>query len=220
MKNLKILSMNLGRGFVPIKDKRKREYLMEFIKEENYDVVMLQGTNICHNLDLNRFLGYYEIQRCYNFQERVVTLYKLWEGQTSYGKSDVMGHVFYNKKGPLACINVNCKDSKNFDDVFNICDHYSRQDSKGFVRNRIVAGRFPREVDINEFCDRFDLTDVSTSVGQESHIKNNREMLNHFFISRNLEIDSVHKLVGMTEESKIGEAYPIEASISYKKVLK
>ena len=77
MKNLKILSMNLGRGFVPIKDKRKREYLMEFIKEENYDVVMLQGTNICHNLDLNRFLGYYEIQRCYNFQERVVTLYNM-----------------------------------------------------------------------------------------------------------------------------------------------
>ena len=28
MKNLKILSMNLGRGFVPIKDKGKREYLI------------------------------------------------------------------------------------------------------------------------------------------------------------------------------------------------
>ena len=32
MKNLKILSMNLGRGFVPIKDKGKREYLMEFLQ--------------------------------------------------------------------------------------------------------------------------------------------------------------------------------------------
>ena len=64
------------------------------------------------------------------------------------------------------------------------------------------------------------MTDVSTLVGQESHIKNNRDMLNHFFISRNLEIDSVHKLVGMTEKSGIGETYSIEASISYKKVLK
>ena len=33
MKNLRILSMNLGRRFVPIKDKGKREYLMDFIRE-------------------------------------------------------------------------------------------------------------------------------------------------------------------------------------------
>ena len=66
----------------------------------------------------------------------------------------------------------------------------------------------------------FDLEDVSTLVGQKTHTKNNREILNHFFISRNLEIDSIHKLVGLTENLGIGEAYPIEASISHKKVLK
>ena len=49
MKNLKILSMNLRRGFVPIKDKGKREYLMEFIKKEDYDIVMLQGNRIGSN---------------------------------------------------------------------------------------------------------------------------------------------------------------------------
>ena len=43
-------------------------------------------------------------------------------------------------------------------------------------------------------------------------------MLNHFFISRNLGCMNIHKLVGMTEVSKIGEAYPIEVTL--KKVLK
>ena len=41
--------MNLRRGFVPIKDKGKREYLMEFIKKEDYDIVMLQGNRIGSN---------------------------------------------------------------------------------------------------------------------------------------------------------------------------
>ena len=57
MKNLKILSMNLGRGFVPIKDKGKREYLMDFIKKEDYDIVMLQGNRIGSNR-LFKDLGY------------------------------------------------------------------------------------------------------------------------------------------------------------------
>ena len=46
MENLRILSMNLGRRFVPIKDKGKREYITDFIKEEGYDIVMLQGNII------------------------------------------------------------------------------------------------------------------------------------------------------------------------------
>ena len=33
--------MNLGRGFIPVKDKRKKEYLRDFIKEEDYDIIML-----------------------------------------------------------------------------------------------------------------------------------------------------------------------------------
>ena len=64
----------------------------------------------------------------------------------------------------------------------------------------------------------FDLEDISTKVGQESHAKNNKEMVNHFFMSKIIEKESVHKLVGMTEVSKIGEAYPIEVTL--KKVLK
>ena len=88
----------------------------------------------------------------------------------------------------------------------------------GMVIGTGVIWRFPREVDTNLFCDAFDLEDISTLVGQETHAKNNREMLNHFFISRNLGCMNIHKLVGMTEVSKIGEAYPIEVTL--KKVLK
>ena len=215
MKNLKILSMNLGRGFVPIKDKGKREYLMEFIKKEDYDIVMLQGNRIGSNR-LFKDLGYSYADSTKN----VITLVSKREIVENSSTDELNCSIISNITNPLELINVNCKDSKKFDDVFNICDYYSRQDSKGFVSSRIVAGRFPREVDTNEFCDLFDLEDVSTLVGQKTHTKNNREILNHFFISRNLEIDSIHKLVGLTENLGIGEAYPIEASISHKKVLK
>lgn len=215
MKNLKILSMNLGRGFVPIKDKGKREYLMEFIKKEDYDIVMLQGNRIGSNR-LFKDLGYSSADSSKN----VITIgFKRAIAENS-STDELNCSIISNITMPLELINVNCKDSKKFDDVFNTCDYYSRQDSKGFVSSRIVAGRFPREVDTNEFCDLFDLEDVSTLVGQKTHTKNNREILNHFFISRNLEIDSIHKLVGLTENLGIGEAYPIEASISHKKVLK
>lgn len=215
MKNLKILSMNLGRGFVPIKDKGKREYLMEFIKKEDYDIVMLQGNRIGSNR-LFKDLGYSSADSSKN----VITIGFKREIAENSSTDELNCSIISNITNPLELINVNCKDSKKFDDVFNICDYYSRQDSKGFVSSRIVAGRFPREVDTNKFCDLFDLEDVSTLVGQKTHTKNNREILNHFFISRNLEIDSIHKLVGLTENLGIGEAYPIEASISHKKVLK
>ena len=128
--------------------------------------------------------------------------------------------IIYNSNSPLAVVNVNCKNPKDMDKIFKACEVYSKEEDPHYVKSRIVAGRFPREVDTNLFCDMFDLDDVSTLVGQESHSKNNRERLNHLFISRNLEVNEVHKLVGWTEVLNLGEAYPIEASISYKKVLK
>ena len=53
MKNLKILSMNLGKSFIPDIDRRKREYITDFLDEKSYDIIMLQGDNIPRNLDLN-----------------------------------------------------------------------------------------------------------------------------------------------------------------------
>lgn len=213
VKKLRILSMNLGRSFVPVKDRKRKAYVADFIKYEDYDVVMLQGDSI--DLDGSNYT-------VVNGNKKVSLLCndRLKGFNSVLGCENVNSSFIYCENSILACINVCCNNSKNFQDVVAVCDAYSKFDSQYYLPTRIVAGRFPREVDINEFCDRFDLTDVSTLVGQESHIKNNRDMLNHFFISRNLEIDSVHKLVGMTEKSGIGEAYPIEASISYKKVLK
>lgn len=213
MKNLKILSMNLGRGFVPIKDKGKREYLMDFIKEEDYDIVMLQGSSI--NLGVHNYVTVND-----NKKVSLLCHDRLTGFDSEVGYKNVKSSIIYCQNAVLACINVCCNNPKDFHDVFAVCDAYSRDDSKYYLSTRIVAGRFPREVDTNEFCDLFDLEDISTLVGRETHAKNNREMLNHLFISRNLECVNIHKLVGMSEVSKIGEAYPIEASISYKKVLK
>lgn len=214
MKNLKILSMNLGRRFVPFKDKGKRQYLMDFIKEEDYDIIMLQGNALTSNINFSK-MDYNAIA----YYNRMALLYNrnLQVCDTDF-KSKVASATVICDKDPIVCINVNCESSNRIEDVFNVCYDYSSINNAHAFATRIVAGRFPKEVDINEFCDVFNLDDISTLVGQETHAKNNREMLNHFFISRNLEALNVHKLVGMTEVSKIGEAYPIEVTL--KKVLK
>ena len=218
MKNLKILSMNLGYGFIPIKDRKKKMILKEQIKKEDYDIVMLQGNSITVNYE---DLGYEAI----NSNDKTVTFFKenLPICNTELFGSNVLVTSYYSR--PLVVVNVNCKnmksdsyDVRSFDYVLKICRKYSDPASEYFVRRMIVAGRFPRDVDTNIFCDMFDLDDVSTLVGIDTHIKNNREMLNHFFISRSLEAESVHKLVGMSEVTKVGEAYPIEASVfTYRK---
>ena len=214
MKNLKILSMNLGKTFIPVKDKSKREYITNYINHEGYSIVMLQGNTLTSNIDFSK-LDYNAI----NYRNRMALLYdKDLKGYDIDFKSKVVSSTIMFNKGPMAWINVNCDNPNNMEDVYKVCEAYSNPNAIHTLKTRIVAGRFPREVDTNEFCDAFDLEDISTLVGQETYVKNNREMLNHFFISRNLEAESVHKLVGMTEVSKIGEAYPIEVTL--KKVLK
>ena len=214
MKNLKILSMNLGYGFIPVKDKSKREYITNYINHEGYSIVMLQGNTLTSNIDFSK-LDYNAI----NYRNRMALLYdKDLKGYDIDFKSKVVSSTIMFNKGPMAWINVNCDNPNNMEDVYKVCEAYNNPNTEHVLKTRIVAGRFPREVDTNQFCDMFDLDDISTLVGVMSHSKNNREMVNHFFISRNLEALSVHKLVGMTEVSGIGEAYPIEVTL--KKVLR
>ncbi len=213
MKNLRILSMNLGRRFVPIKDKGKREYITDFIKEEGYDIVMLQGNGVGRN-SFFKNLGY-------DYTDSSKDVITLVSNRTIVESkvTDVLNcSIISNIDRPVMLVNVNYKNLKNIDELFDVCDIYSKEKDAHYVRSRIIAGRFPNAFDTNEFCDQFNLDDISTLVGHDTHIKNNREMVNHFFISRNLEALSVHKLVGMTEVSGIGEAYPIEVTL--KKVLK
>lgn len=213
MKNLRILSMNLGKTFIPVKDKSKREYITNYINHEGYSIVMLQGNTLTSNIDFSK-LDYNAI----NYRNRMALLYdKDLKGYDIDFKSKVVSSTIMFNKGPMAWINVNCDNPNNMEDVYKVCEAYNNPNTEHVLKTRIVAGRFPREVDTNQFCDMFDLDDISTLVGGMSHAKNNREMLNHFFISRNLEALNVHKLVGMTEVSKVGEAYPIEAVLTYKK---
>lgn len=220
MKDLRILSMNLGRSFIPVRNKKRIEIISKKLVTEGYDLVMLQGEHISRDVNLD-YLKAHDYKSV-NYNDKAITLAK---NQTSFcrvdaGKENLSSSFLYYDNKPLVCVNVNCKDDKGFYDVYDLCSDYSREDSQKYVPSRIVAGRFPREVDTNTFCDNFNLEDVSSLVAQNTHILNNREIVNHLFISRDLEWDSVKKLVGMTEISRIGEAYPIEASIGHKKVLK
>ena len=127
--------------------------------------------------------------------------------------------VQYNKS-LIACINVNCSKVKNFKEVEDICKSYSDFYSYNYMKSRIITGRFPKEIDLNTFCDLYDLDDVSSLLALNTHIKNNREVLNHLLISKNLEVFDIKKIIGLKEIADIGEAYPIEASLCYKKVFK
>ncbi len=219
MKNLKILSMNLGKSFIPVIDRRKREYITDFLDEKSYDIIMLQGDNIPRNLDLNYIGMNYEIIKK---NKGLITLHNkdIYVSPFSFDSDYIDTNIVYNKVNLLACLNINCKDLKDFYDVDNICKAYCNVNGKQYTKNRIITGKIPREVNLNSFCKSLGLKDISTDIGRITHKENNREIINHFFISEDLEVASIHKLVGLTEVSKIGEAYPIEVSLTHQKILK
>lgn len=219
MKNLKILSMNLGKSFIPVIDRRKREYITDFLYEKSYDIIMLQGDNIPRNLDLNYIGMNYEIIKK---NKGLITLHNkdIYVSPFSVDSDYIDTNIVYNKVNLLACLNINCKDLKDFYDVDDICKAYCNVNGKQYTKNRIITGKIPREVNLNSFCKSLGLKDISTDIGRITHKENNREIINHFFISEDLEVASIHKLVGLTEVSKIGEAYPIEVSLTHQKILK
>ena len=219
MKNLKILSMNLGKSFIPVIDRRKREYITDFLDEKSYDIIMLQGDNIPRNLDLNYIGMNYEIIKK---NKGLITLHNkdIYASPFSVDSDYIDTNIVYNKVNLLACLNINCKDLKDFYDVDDICKAYCNVNGKQYTKNRIITGKIPREVNLNSFCKSLGLKDISTDIGRITHKENNREIINHFFISEDLEVASIHKLVGLTEVSKRGEAYPIEVSLTHQKILK
>ena len=215
MENLKILSMNLGMGFVPIRDKKKKEILREKL-EEDYDIILLQGNNISLNLDDSKY-------KTITDNNKTVTLLKKEFANFKSGPTGVSlqnNLIVYYGNRPLVVMNVNCKQIANFKSVVERISEYSDKDSPYYVRSKIIAGRFPEGANITGFCEKFGLKDLSSTVGQGFHEEYGRKRLNHFFISDNLECREFYKLVGLVEYSKAFEAYPMEASISHQKVLK
>ena len=215
MENLKILSMNLGTGFIPIKDKKKKEILREKL-EEDYDIILLQGNNISFNFDDSNY-------NAINDNNKLVTLIskdcKSFRAN-SLGSALQNNIVIYYGNRPLLVMNTNCKQLTDFKRFVDMTSEYSDKDSPYYIRSRIVSGRFPEGINITRFCEKFGLKDLSSPVGQSFHEEHGRKMLNHFFISDNLECKEFYKLVGLVEHSKAFEAYPMEASIGYQKVLK
>ena len=198
MSNLKIFSVSLEKNYVIYSRKReKRKLLKEIINVNNYDIVMMQGGNLRVN---NKNHGYKEL----NERDNLVTLYK-----SSYPAfviddscSDVVnGLVVYYKNRPLSIINVDCKrnNDKSFQKVLTMCEKYITLPY--YVSSRVVSGVFPKDVDTNLFCEKFGLYEAVEPVDENE--------VNHFFISSNLECEHIIKEDGI-----------IEASLSYKKVLK
>lgn len=219
MENLRILSMDLGKRYIPIKDRNKKRFVTEFLAHENYDVVMLQGSHISSNVDLE----YLRKKGCSIHQtnnELITFSNQANHFFSSIGNFNVNTSTLCFNRRTLPLININCKDKDDFKDVYNFCKRYMDYSTEYYTGRFLITGKFPREVDTNEFCDMLDLDDISSRVALDSYEKYNHEMLNHFFISRNLECRSIHKLVGMTEVAKIAEAYPMEVVLTHKKVLK
>ncbi len=214
MENLRILSMNLGRRFIPVKDRKKKELVTNFLNQENYDIIILQGSNIKNTLNIKK-LNYKHIS---SFNNMTLTRKDLPLFNDCNSKV-FNSSIIYIEGKPLAIINVNCKSIKDMPLVYKASELYTNNpDDIHYVSDMIIAGRFPKEIDTNKFCDLLSLDDISTIIGRKTHQDNNKEMLNHFFISRTLKCSDTHKLVGMTEISKIGEAYPIETGMAYKKI--
>lgn len=215
MENLKILSLNLGRPFIPIKDSKKRKVITESIIKQDYDLAMLQGENISRNVDLNELN-----KSSYNISEgnNTITLYKSnIETFTSIHTTNIGNClVLYHNRKPLACLNINCKDYNDVKDILEMCEFYTNPNSEGYVRRVIVTGSFQKDIDISELSDRLDLQDISPSLSQD--LCQNNKMLNHFLISKNLEFKDTYKLVSLALKTKIEADYPIEANITYKKV--
>ena len=124
MENLKILSMNLGMGFVPIRDKKKKEILREKL-EEDYDIILLQGNNISLNLDDSKY-------KTITDNNKTVTLLKKEFANFKSGPTGVSlqnNLIVYYGNRPLVVMNVNCKQIANFKSVVERISEYSDKDS-------------------------------------------------------------------------------------------
>ena len=114
MKNLKIVSFNIGSKYIPIKDNRKKQIITDFINEEDYDIVMLQGDNVSSNIN-TKSLDYNSTK----FNNRVVTLYKdslPLLGELTYGGVCNVSLTNYASTF-LASINNNIKNNNEVRDM-------------------------------------------------------------------------------------------------------
>ena len=190
MINLKILNINLERNFFL----SKKELLKEKLKYGDYDIVLMQRGDL--GLD-NKRLGYKMLKN----EKSLITLYKdqfpgfIDENDLGFGV--VSNLVLYYHNFPLSIINVNCKNKesffnvRSFSTVEKICEKYSNPNSQYYVRSRIVAGLFPKNVDIEEFCQKYDLYDIF-----KKESKNN---INYFFISKAFECEDIKEKESSTE---------------------
>ena len=212
--SLKILSFNLGNRYILV-NRREKDYVTDFILNQDCDIVMLQGNNLRKRVNL-RDIDY----NITHLDNRTLSLCKKKFpilGEYSLENGTFSSFVTYYNSEPVNCINVNSCDLKEMNEVDRMFRVYLDPRSDYYLKNAIVTGRLPRELDTNSFCDNYDLDDLSTRVGINYYEKTNKEMVEHLFVSRKLNCDSIYKHIGVVDNSNMGKGYPIEACLTYKK---
>ena len=209
MKNLRIFSLDLDKNaFALLKGKTKiTEAVVDFIKKENFDITLLQGNKkLLYNLKMQDNLGQYRI---FNHMKQSMVLLR----------SKVPYSVFVTKleRDPIALFNVKKSKKESLEEFKELYRLYNNTDSNKYVKSCIVSGTF-HDVDIEKFCADYNLVDISSSIASSYYGK--KKPIHHMLISQNLEATDVKKQIGLVDIMQISTHYPIEASISYKKVLK
>lgn len=218
MKNLRIFSLDLDKNaFALLKGKTKiTEAVVDFIKKENFDITLLQGNKkLLYNLKMQDNLGQYRI---FNHMKQSMVLLR---SKVPYlgchdGKTCSV-FVSQLERDPIALFNVKKSKKESLEEFKELYRLYNNTDSNEYVKSCIVSGTF-HDVDIEKFCADYNLVAISSSIASSYYGK--KKPIHHMLISQNLEATDVKKQIGLVDIMQISTHYPIEASISYKKVLK
>ncbi len=225
MENLKIFSFDFGSNSFSLPNSSNTKVLKtvtDFIKKENFDIALLQGNeNLLYNLCIKANLGQYEIIDSYAIFSRMVRTVFLFK-QTLPCLSNYDGKmcsVFISQLGrePIAFFNVKKNKKDDLEEFKTLYSLYSNSDNDEYVKSRIVSGTF-NNVDIKKLCTDCDLVDISSSV--VSNYRGKKGSIDYILISKNLVANEVRKRLDVVDNMKFSSHCPIEASVTYKKVLK
>lgn len=184
MKNLKVYSMNLGGRFLPIRDRRKKKLITDYLLEQDYSLVLLQGCARKYRVNLSLLEEKYH---CIEGQNTTTLLSREYEFYGSSIFEDTNDFVFY-QGSPIACLNVDQR--TDVSKAFATCHAYGNPTHPVFVPYRIVGGNILEE-ERNPFCDLLELKEVPL----EDMPFDWKQEKSHLFLSKNLDYDPKTKIV-------------------------
>lgn len=218
MKNLKIMSFDLDKKFIFNKS-RRNHITIDFIEEEKCDIVLLQGVEQSyHDICFARLPYRIFYSKGYKTLTLIHQDLNCWI--LNFKQIDQLGSVlvFHDNcdKKNLALINIKTSKKQDLNIIKDIYKLYTNKDTNEYVDNLIIAGTFPRNLDIDKFSNDLNLKDISSGVGQSFY--HGRKPLNHMFLSDKIIEGETFKQIGIVDQLKVSDHYPIITSCTYKKV--